>query len=234
MSRIGNFTSSQIHRLCTFGRAKGSIGVSFDTYVEEKLIEYRTGVSINKDSNAKPLHWGNFMEGWVFENKMGLEYKLVSKKRYTHPTLLWSGMPDFISDGIVGDIKNPYTIKPFCKMADAIIADDLEAFKKETPEYYWQLISNSVLTGNKLCVLIIHVPYHDELAAIREATMQYDGDQNKIAFMNWATDDELPHIMRDKYYKDLYQFQFEAPQEDVDFLIERVTQASEILTSKIK
>lgn len=232
MSRVGNFTSSQVYRLCTFGRAKDSIGTPFYTYVTEKIREHRTGRPITKETNAKSTNWGNFMEKWVFEQKMGLKYSLVSKKRYKHESLLFSGMPDIITDDTVGDIKNPFTISSFCDTVDSF--ENIETFKKEKPEYYWQLIANSILTGLPKCLLLVHIPYKDELIKIREAAENYDGNQNHIAFLNWAEDNELPYIERGKYYQDINEFTFEPPQEDKDFLIERLTLATDLLTKQIK
>jgi hypothetical protein len=53
MSRVGNFTSSQVYRLCTFGRSKDSIGATFYTYVQEKLREHRTSRPIGKEQTQK-------------------------------------------------------------------------------------------------------------------------------------------------------------------------------------
>jgi|DEB0MinimDraft_10_1074344.scaffolds.fasta_scaffold02097_6 hypothetical protein len=232
MSRVGNFTSSQVYRLCTFGRSKDSIGAPFYTYVQEKLREHRTGRPIGKDTNAKSTNWGNFMEQWVFEEKMGLKYSLVSKKRYKHETLLFSGMPDIITSDTVGDIKNPYTVNSFCDLVDSM--ESIQLLKKNNPNYYWQLVANSILTGLPNALLLVHIPYKDELTKIREAADNYNGNQNQIAFLNWAEDSELPYIERGKYYQDINEFTFEVPQEDKDFLIERLTEATKLLTKQIE
>ena len=80
MSRVGNFTSSQIYRLMANGKAKYSIGKPFYTYVQEKVREIRTGRPVNAYSSSRATEWGNFMEGWVFSEKLGLEYSLVSNE----------------------------------------------------------------------------------------------------------------------------------------------------------
>ena len=234
MSRTGNFSSSAIHKLMSKGRGNWSlenVGAPFKSYVQEKIYESRTGVSMNKDISARPAIWGWFMEQWVFENKMGLDYSLVSKKRYKHPDLPWSGMPDTLLEDSVGDIKNPYTLLSFCQKVDSL--ESLESFKSLTPEYYWQLVSNAILAEKEYAEIFIHVPYQDELAAIREATEDYDGDQNKVAWINWATDDELPHILKDHYYKDLNHFRFKVPEEDKELLTERVKMASKLLNQSL-
>ena len=232
MSRVGNFTSSQVYRLCTFGRAKDSIGAPFYTYIQEKLREHRTGRPIGKETNAKSTNWGNFMEQWVFQVKMGLRFKLVSKERFKHSKLLFSGMPDIVTNDTVGDIKNPYTVNSFCDLVDSM--ESIETLKVNNPNYYWQLVANSILTGLPNAMLLVHIPYKDELTKIREAAGNYDGNQNHIAFLNWAEDSELPYIERGKYYQDINEFTFEVPQEDKDFLLERLTQATQLLTEQIK
>jgi len=234
MSRVANFTSSSIHKLMSKGRGNWSVenvGAPFKSYVQEKIYEARTGVSMSKDVNAKPAIWGWFMEQWVFENKMGLSHQLISKTRYKHDDLPWSGMPDTILDDSISDIKNPYTLLSFCQKVDAL--ESVETFKDQVPEYYWQLVSNSILAEKEYAEIFIHVPYEDELADIREFTEQYDGDQNKVAFINWATDAELPHIKRDHYYKDLNHIRFKVPEEDKELLTERVKMATELLNKAI-
>lgn len=235
MSRVANFTSSQIYRLMSKGRGNWSVenvGAPFKSYVREKVIEHRTGVPINKEVNAKPAIWGWFMEQWVFETKMGLDYRLVSKERYKHPKLAWSGMPDTLLEDSVGDIKNPYTIISFCDKVDSL--ESPEKFKEECPEYYWQLVSNAILADKEYAEIFIHVPYEDELESIREYTEQYDGDQNKVAFINWATDAEIPHIKKGMYYKDLNHLRFKVLEEDKELLTERVKLATELLNQSIK
>lgn len=234
MSRIANFTSSQVYLLMTKGRGNwtlDNVGAPYKSYIKEKVREHRTGRPISGDNNSRACAWGNFMEGWLFENKLGLDYKLVSKDRYYHDSLPWSGMPDLFTDSFVGDIKNPWTINSFCDLVDSF--ESVETFKANHPNYYWQLISNAILTGIDQCELIVHLPYLDELADIREATELYDGDQNKVAFINWATDDELPYLLRDKYYKDVNHFTFKAPEDDKQLLTARIEMAAKELNNQI-
>lgn len=226
MNRVGNFTSSQVYRLMSKGRGSLSVdncGKPYETYITEKLRELRTGRSISSMATSRSCEWGNFMEGWMFENKLGLDYALVSKTRFEHPSLPWSGMPDLIKDNLIGDIKNPYTINSFCDLADSITD---KTIKETHPEYYWQLVSNAILCNVDNAELIVHVPYLDELAEIREATELYDGDQNKVAFINWASDDELPYLIREQYYKDIYKLEFKVSEKDKEMLTERITMAA--------
>jgi hypothetical protein len=141
-------------------------------------------------------------------------------------------MPDIVTNDTVGDIKNPYTVNSFCDLVDSM--ESIETLKANNPNYYWQLVANSILTGLPNAMLLVHIPYKDELTKIREAADNYNGNQNQIAFLNWAEDSELPYIERGKYYQDINEFTFEVPQEDKDFLIERLTEATELLTKQIE
>lgn len=226
--REGNFSSSQVWKLMKNGKAKGSFGAPFYTYIAEKKMERRLGRAINSETTAKSTSWGNFIEGIAF-NKLGLEYKLESKVRYKHDDYPLTGAPDLITENVVGDIKCPWTMKSFCELVDSF--ESLEAFKKHAEPYYWQLVSNSILTGLNKAEIIAYVPYKEDLDEIREAANNFDGDQNKVAFINWATDDELPYLIKGKYYKDVNIFQFTVPEEDKHNLIERVKAATELLNS---
>lgn len=228
-SRVGNFSSSSIYHLMSDGKAKGSIGKPFYTYVEEKKWEIKLGRPLNKDTGGRPVLWGKFIEPRVFE-LIETKYQLVSEERYTHPDFpRWVGCPDLIAENVVSDIKAPYAIKEYCRKADIILSNNVEALKKEYPENFWQLVSNSILSGKPIAELIIYCPYLSELVEIKESVRMFDGDQNKFAWINWASDEELPYVLPDKYYKNLYKMEWEVSAEDKAALTERVKAAIKLL-----
>lgn len=227
--RVGNFSSSQIHKLMKTGRGPEGFGAAALTYIEEKQMEMRLGRAITSETNAKPTNWGIFIEGRVFD-LLPIEYRLESTTRLSHPSIEhWTGAPDCLTETTVVDIKSPYTLKSFCQSVDSF--GDIEKFKAAKPEYYWQLVSNAILTEKNLAELIVYVPYKDELEAIRELASNHDGDQNKIAFLNWATDEELPYLIPGNHYENLNVFQFEIPIEDKDILTNTVLKAIRLLKS---
>ncbi len=63
----------------------------------------------------------------------------------------------------------------------------------------------------------------------RELASNYDGDANKVAWINFASDEDLPYLIREGKYKNIYIFNFEIPAEDKHFLETRVIQASKLL-----
>lgn len=232
-----NFTSSQIHKLTSNGRAKDSIGTPFYTYVNEVYYATCIGRKITNESNAKPTNWGRLIELWFASRKMGLESNFDSKKRYYHLELPWSGAPDYLTGQTVGDIKSPWTPLSYCQMYDVMQKGNLEEFKKEIKEYYWQLVSNMILSNSKECELTINIPYEDELDDIREfAQGEYVNEMigaNNVQFVHYMDNEQLPYIKRDAKFKDYITFKFTPPKEDVEFLKERVKLASLTLSEKL-
>lgn len=233
--RAANFSSSSIYKLMTNGRQEHGFGAPAIDYIKEKRMESRLGRSLSYDINAKPINWGNLCEMIVFD-LLGTEYEYLDNKgRLMHPDVPhWSGIPDAVAHRdpkTVGDIKCPFTMKSFCQIVDTFnTKGDHEPLKAERPEYYWQLVSNAILTGCTHAELIVYVPYLEELPLIRELADQYTGDQNKVAFVNWATDRELPYLIKGKHYKNLNRFVFEVPHDDIEALTERVRLAGTMLS----
>ena len=227
--RYGNFTSSSIHLLMSNGRAKGELGKPALTYIKHKSREIKLGRNLQKERSSRPTSYGNLVERRVYE-LLPLEYTLQSDLRYTHEELKqWTGAPDMITDLKVCDIKCPFSLDVYCDKADIMISNDVEALKKEFPENYWQLVSNGILTGKNIAELIIYCPYIKELIEIKEDLVNYEGDANDVAWINWAKDEELPYLIEGNYYKNLYKMEFVIPEEDKQALYDRVKLAISML-----
>lgn len=228
-SRIGRFTSSEIHNLMKNGRGDKR-SVATDTYIEDKRIEKRLGRLLNADVSTRPMIWGHVCEQMVYKKLNELEYVYCSDETILHPSInCWAGTPDFVTINSVVDAKCPYTLKAFAQLADIAIAKDLEKFKTSKPEYYWQLVSNSILANKSHAELIVYCPLKSELPKIKELVDGFDGDQNKYAWIFFAEDDDLPYLIDGGYYENKYHFVFEVPQEDKDVLTERVIAAGKEL-----
>lgn len=243
--RVGNFTSSEIVALTKKGKEKDSFGVPALTYIEECNWERRLGRSIDSESNARPLTWGQLGEKRVFE-LLPLEYQLVSDESIQHPEIdCWSGSPDankFDEGRTVVEIKCPITLKSFCQLVDPLYNKDFKAEDgnflinqirenhKDGEKYYWQTISNSILTNSQFAELIIYCPYESELEAIREMANHFDGpEQHRYKWIAFADNEELPYLPDFGYYKNINIIRFEVPQEDKNFLKQRVLKAKEKL-----
>ena len=219
MARAKTFSSSALHNLMSKGRDNftlENVGKPFKTYVEEKVMEINLGRQLSTENSARPTAWGTLVEEFAF-SKMGLEYSLVSKERF-YKGDYWSGMPDLITDEIVGDIKCPWTLKGFCKLVNAI-DKGVEVFKEEFPKYYWQLVSNAILCERDKAMIVCFAPFKEDLNDIRELAEEHIGEQNnRFAFINWAEDEELPYLIKGNKYNDLNVLEFDIPEEDKDIL----------------
>lgn len=240
-SRIGNFTSSEIVALTKQGKVKGTFGVPALTYIEEKNFERKLGRSLDDESSAKPLTWGKLLEGRVFD-LLGLEYTLSSTETTVHPEIkYWAGSKDGMKmdEGrTVIDIKAPMTLKSFCQLVQGLqiglsgidAMNYIREHHKDGEKYYWQLVSNAILENSKYAELIVYMPYQSELEEIKEMARLVDADQlSKHYWIAMAMDGELPFLNEGGYYKNLNTIRFEVPQEDKDFLTERVLEAGKML-----
>jgi hypothetical protein len=236
-ARIGNITSSEIVAMMSRDKTGKEFGKPAQTYIDECNMERKLGRSLNSEISAKPTSWGNLVEQRAFE-VLGLEYKICSSETITHPMIpYWSGSPDgnkFDEGKTVFDIKCPMTLKSFCTMADCKTIDEVRMNHKDGDKFYWQLVSNAVLTESKYAELIVYCPYERELDAIRELASNYDGDQNKVAWIGFGTNDELPFVPEGGHYKNIYVIRFEVPQSDKDALTNSVIKAGAFLIDPVK
>jgi hypothetical protein len=232
ISRNGNFTSSEIFTLMTLAKDGKSFGKPALTYIDECNMERRLGRSLTDESNARPLTWGKLLEKRCFD-LLTTEYRLSSLDTLMHPTITyWAGSPDgnkFDEGGTVIDIKCPLTLKSFCQLVDSKDIGELRDNHKDGEKFYWQLVSNAILTDCNHAELIVYVPYLKELNEIRELTQNYEGNPNKVAWINWAEDNEIPYLIEGGHYKNINIIRFGVPQSDKDLLTERVLKAGELL-----
>lgn len=246
LHRHGNFSSSSIWRLTTNGRAKGSLGAPALSYIKEKQREIKLKRSITNNALTRPIIWGKILELYVFREKLPMKYKDGNNSgRLVHPEISrWTGVPDTIcAEEVVGDTKCPTSLVKFC---DAVEEMELgvEAFREANKEHYWQLISNAILSGCKKAERIVYVPYASELEKIRDFVASLDlyslpEDLNEFRvkwiydeiedYLNNGIEPSFAFLPNDSEYKDLNTFVFDVPQEDIDFLTERVKMATKLL-----
>lgn len=218
INRIGHFTSSKVGRLMMTPAKR-------NTYISEVRMERKLKRPLETDVSAKPLTWGNLVEGFVFDTKLGLEYQLTSSDVIKHPTVeWWSGSPDGMREGCVMDIKCPYTLKSFCELSEMTI----ETFKKDEPEYYWQLVSNSILLGVENAELIVFCPEYSDLPSIIHRAQNIDSlDQYKYYWIASANYDELPYLTEESEYKSLFKLEFRVPEQDKEDLTQAIIKANQ-------
>lgn len=225
-SRHGNFSSSEIHKLMTNGKTE-LFGKPALTYIDEKRFEMRLGRALNTDISSRPALWGTLVEAYVNDAHVGLEYELASTERLAHPDIAhWTGAPDLISADCVGDIKCPQ-LKNFCELSEICLAGDVFELKASYPEYFWQLVSNAILTNVDYAELIVFCPYQHELEAIRQ--MAFEADE-KFKWIFYASDEALPYLPENSFYKNVARLRFKVPETDKQALTERVELAVKFLS----
>lgn len=247
--RNGNFTSSEIVALTASGKAKGSIGKPFYTYVDECNMERRLGMALENEIDAKPTSWGKLIEKRPFE-QLSTEYHLCSDETLDHPSIdFWKGSPDLkkyleLNIRAVGDLKCPMTRKSFCQMVDPYYEDGnlvyegltIEAVRanhKDGEKYFWQIVSNAIITGAKKGELIVYMPYKSELEDIRTLASSAGEMGEYTKWIYFASDEQLPHILDGGHYKSINVIEFDILQRDIDFLTERVLEAGKLLIPRL-
>ena len=229
-ARIGNFTSSEIYKLIKRDRSGKGFGAPALDYIDEKNMARRLGRSLTTDCNARPLVWGNLLEPIAFR-PLPFGYELKSKTTIVHPDYdFWSGSPDGTSPGSVFDIKCPITLKSFCQFVDSEGIEAIRAEHSDGEKYYWQLVSNAILTGSDQAELIVFMPYLTDLPEIRLIADNDDAPEGKWIY--YAKDHELPYLIEGGHYNSVNIIRFDVPQSDKDLLTESVKMAGDKLIKR--
>lgn len=219
---------------------EGGFGEKALTYIKQCNQERKLGRSLDTDSNARPLMWGKVGEIVVF-SLLPMSYKHGFDLTVTHSEIdYWLGTPDTEKEDACCDIKCPYSLTSFMdffepyKEEDKIIYEGgtIEAIRKvhiDGEKYYWQIVSNAILTNKKFGELIIYCPTKSELLLFKEVVNRWVGDANDVSFIHFLPEEKLPHIPEESKVKSLNIIRFEIPQADKDFLTDRVLAAGKLL-----
>jgi len=229
--RTAKFTSSEIWKLMTDGKKAGDIGKPAQTYIKAKQYEHRLQRRLSSNVFSYATSWGQFMENYVNEHHLPPSLKMTSQDFICHPELThFGGSPDIIAETTVYDIKNPFTLLSFCDMIECL-KQGVEAFKSEMPEYYWQLVSNAILTDKKRIGLIVFVPYESELVEVWGMAENFEPESDPFQF-KWIYDskkEKLPYLIDGGHYQNLNIFEFDLIESDATDLINRIAKYSPLI-----
>lgn len=232
--RRGRFTSSEIWRLCGYDRTGKSPSAQFYSYCKQVASERLFGARIISGGNIQ-TEYGKLTEKYIGKEleQQGYTYgfsDIPIVNNNPEFTEWHSGTPDYIVKSTVGDIKCPFS----CEKYFDLYGINEEVLKKDKPEYYWQLISNSILTGKQYAELTAFYPTFDDLQAILELNRQ-----ESISFkMEWADIDNLPFLGEGKEDMRIYRLNWFINNEDSEFLYDRLRHAisytKELIETKLK
>ena len=228
--RFGRFTSSNIYKLLTLNKAKDGFGVPAQTYIAEKKMELEFGRSIEKTAGSREMEWGKLGESRVFQI-LGTEYEDMHDTTIQHPKYeCWAGSPDCIRHSEVkrvAEIKCPFTHKSFYNLVRSFERGGIEEVRNvhdSGENYYWQCVSNAILSECTNAELIIYMPYQKELDEIRLESSNFG-----FPWIGFAVDSDLPYINNVGMFKNLNHLEFDIPQSDIDLLTNSVIKASKLL-----
>jgi len=204
------------------------------TYIRQKRQERKRKRSLQLDPHSRSIAWGDLMELRVYE-LIGLEYEIQSKETTLHPKIPnWSGSTDLIVPGKkIGEIKC-YQPEKFCDYADVLLAQDIEAFREDFSEEYWQIVSNACIHQVPVGEALLYIPDDSEAKEIAEFAYEWLGDDSwkyRYIYEEILANDlhKLPFQPRDSEYPCLVQWEFEIPKEDTKYLEGRILEANQLL-----
>lgn len=205
------------------------------TYIRNKNWERKSKRSLSTGTNGRACWWGKVAELKAF-NVLPTEYSLSSQITEFHPYIEnWCGSKDGLKhdEGLtVYDIKCPFALESFFTFCDCTTIEDVREQHADGEKYFWQLVSNACITGAKYAELIVYCPYKNELEDIKELASNYTEDLNKVAWINFAQDEDLPYLERNGDYQNIHIIRFEVSESDKLFLESRVLKAGELLLQK--
>lgn len=237
MSYIARFTSSEIHRLMSDGRKKGEPGLPYHSFINEKRWEAEMGRPLDTSDGGKATAWGLVCERYVLEHLLGMEYVPMMDEAIIHPVIpLWSGKPDAMNTATqaVVELKCPFTLTSFCGLAEPIKRglSGIDAMRyirdnhKDGEKYYWQCVSNCILTGAECVEFMFFMPTEAHLDDIRHTVQQFPLDmQYKFYWLENAHNSDLPYLIKESKYESMYKITFVPPEEDIKALTGRVLMA---------
>lgn len=206
------------------------------SYIEEKIYERRHGGSLDSNNDSFSTQWGLLCEKYVF-SILPTHYELMGDMPKIHPdTDYWRGSPDAINHQIksVVEIKCPYTRLSFSKLVEPLYRgmDGMDAMNfirenhSEGEAYYWQIVSNAILTGMNKGELIVFMPKKNDIEEIRDMLyVMKDDEQRKYYRFVMLENERFPHLNDNSEYKSLNRIVFDVSEEDKILLTSRISDA---------
>lgn len=238
IERIGSFTSSQIHLLAAKGKGENGFSAGAITYIKSRRQERKLMRSVDVEVKSKDMLWGLCLEGFVASLLDDFGYELISQESKMHPKyMFWAGSTDMLKNKVkVGDIKC-YKPLNFSELSDAILECDSSLFKETHPKEYWQLVSNAIINEVPNAESIAFMPSIDQLPEIADYISQMDElEQLKYEFIYNDIVNErfekLPFLPASSDYSPLNRFEFQVPEEDVNFITKRVLLAESMISKE--
>lgn len=241
-NRVARLTSSKISVLTVSGNGPHGFGAGAITYIKDKIKELDLGRGINLPVYKQDMVWGKAWEPWVHW-QLGPEYDLIIDKTTVHPKHpFWSGSEDFkvnIPGGCISELKS-YQLSNHYNYVKCLQKQNIELFKKEFKDEFWQIVSNSCIHNTVFGEAIAFMPTEENLIEMRELIENTDyvekhlkDDPWKYRFIFEKDLYDLPFIPKHSDFPSMVKFRFEVPIEDKVFLAKQVINAQKLIESGV-
>lgn len=178
--RKGKITSSEISKILGEGKAKGDLlGATAKSYLMSRVSEKLGGFTERTENKA--TKWGTAMEPEaikMFEKKFNVE---VEEAPFIEFMRHYGGSPDGLIgyDGLI-EVKSPYNSTNHFSY---LLIKSVEDFKRIKSEYYWQCVSNIIVTGRSYCTFITFDPRVDTVFQLGTYTIKREEIQDDINYL---------------------------------------------------
>lgn len=241
-NRVARLTSSKISVLTVSGNGPHGFGSGAITYIKDKIKELDLGRGINLPVYKQDMVWGKVWEPWVHW-QLGPEYDLIIDKTTVHPKhLFWSGSEDFkvnVVGGCISELKS-YQLSNHYNYVKCLQKGNIELFKKEFKDEYWQIVSNSCIHNTLYGEAIAFMPTEENLIEMRELIENTDyvekhlkDDPWKYRFIFEKDLYDLPFIPKHSDFPSMVKFRFVVPIEDKVYLAKQVINAQKLIESGV-
>jgi hypothetical protein len=242
-NRVARFTSSKISVLTVLGNGEFGFGAGAITYIKDKIKELQLGRGLTLQVYKKEMIWGKCWEVYIHW-QLGLEYKLIIDKTTIHPKYtFWSGSEDFqveVDGGCISELKC-YQLSNHYDYVKCLQKGNIEDFKKEYKDEYWQIVSNSIIHNTKFGEAIAFMPSELDLIEMRRLLEETDyvekhlkDDPWKYRFIYEEDLYNLAFIPEHSDFPSMVKFRFVVPIEDKIFLTKQVINADKLLNKMLK
>ena len=180
IKRCGKITSSEVYKIIPEGR-KDTFTQSGKSYIKLKAAEYLT-----QEPNQRPttyaMEWGNSHE---FEAILELQRRIGKEIEYFgngNPYFLegsrfYGGSPDGVLEDYVIEVKCPFNSN---EHLEHLLMNTHEDLKDYAPEYYWQIVSNMVLSKKSKAMFVSYDPRFTEEHRIKVLEFSLIDDDAKL------------------------------------------------------
>lgn len=160
-TRLGKVTSSSIWQLTVEPKEKtkkeaGELSSTAKEYVMQKVAERLTGVTRNFQNDAT-AHGLEQEAHAISLYEMTYGYQVKETGFIERITGWYGGTPDgyIESENGIIQVKCPYDYKNHLSF---MLIDSVETFKAKHREYYWQCISDMLVTDTRWCDFVSYCP----------------------------------------------------------------------------